>query len=210
MPDNATTWKLIHTERDALADTLEGLTPEQWATPSLCAGWSVQLAAGHVLAGAEQTALGFSRRHAQRAGSGFNTMVDRDARRLGALAPNGDRGEAARQDDDHESPTRARGGDARRGRRPRRGHPSTTGRERQGRTRRHGGVPGDVQELRTSRSARRSASPALRLVASDAEWSHGAGPEMTGPALDLLMVMTGRAVGGRADRRRCGDPRSRL
>jgi hypothetical protein len=33
----------------------------------------------------------------------------------------------------------------------------------------------------------------LRLVATDTDWSSGAGPEVTGPALPLLLAMTGRA-----------------
>jgi uncharacterized protein (TIGR03083 family) len=32
----------------------------------------------------------------------------------------------------------------------------------------------------------------LRLNASDADWSHGSGPEVSGPMLSLLMAMTGR------------------
>jgi hypothetical protein len=32
----------------------------------------------------------------------------------------------------------------------------------------------------------------LRLHASDADWSHGSGPEVSGPMLSLLMAMTGR------------------
>ena len=55
MSDDARTWAMIHAERKALAATLEGLTPEQWATASLCAGWTVGFLAAHVLAGAEQT-----------------------------------------------------------------------------------------------------------------------------------------------------------
>jgi hypothetical protein len=35
----------------------------------------------------------------------------------------------------------------------------------------------------------------LRLVATDVDWSHGTGPEVTGPALPLLLAMTGRAPG---------------
>ena len=76
MPDTATTWKLIHAERAALVDTLDGLSPEEWAAPSLCAGWSVQWTAGHVLAGAEQTPLGFMTGMAT-SGFRFNTMMQR-------------------------------------------------------------------------------------------------------------------------------------
>ncbi len=32
-----------------IADLLDGLTPEQWAAPSLCAGWSVRDVAGHLV-----------------------------------------------------------------------------------------------------------------------------------------------------------------
>jgi uncharacterized protein (TIGR03083 family) len=35
----------------------------------------------------------------------------------------------------------------------------------------------------------------LRLVASDTGWSYGAGPEVSGDAMSLLLAMTGRAAG---------------
>jgi uncharacterized protein (TIGR03083 family) len=61
MPDDAQTWAMIHAERKGLADTIEGLTPEQWGTASLCAGWTVGFLAAHVLAGAEQATGRFLR-----------------------------------------------------------------------------------------------------------------------------------------------------
>lgn len=42
---------VISAERRAFADTLEALTPEQWATPSLCGGWTVKDVAAHMLVG---------------------------------------------------------------------------------------------------------------------------------------------------------------
>lgn len=39
---------VIRSERLALLDLLETLTPAQWATPSLCTGWTVQDVAAHV------------------------------------------------------------------------------------------------------------------------------------------------------------------
>ena len=51
------TWKFIHTERSALADTLANLTPEQWSDASWCEGWSVHKVAGHVVAAAEQNVV---------------------------------------------------------------------------------------------------------------------------------------------------------
>ena len=41
-------FEAVAAERLALADMLEGLTPEQLATPSLCAGWSVQNIGAHL------------------------------------------------------------------------------------------------------------------------------------------------------------------
>jgi uncharacterized protein (TIGR03083 family) len=35
----------------------------------------------------------------------------------------------------------------------------------------------------------------VRLVASDVDWSHGTGPEVSGPAASLLLAMTGRTGG---------------
>jgi hypothetical protein len=42
-------WPLIHGEREALAADLAGLTDEQWATASLCPGWSVQAMLGEAV-----------------------------------------------------------------------------------------------------------------------------------------------------------------
>jgi uncharacterized protein (TIGR03083 family) len=35
----------------------------------------------------------------------------------------------------------------------------------------------------------------LRLVSTDTAWSYGEGPEVTGPAMSLLLAMTGRPAG---------------
>jgi uncharacterized protein (TIGR03083 family) len=52
-------WPVVHAERRALAEDLAGLTPEQWATPSLCAGWSVHDVLAHMVATAKETPAGF-------------------------------------------------------------------------------------------------------------------------------------------------------
>ena len=41
-------WAVIRSERLALIDFLETLTSEEWATPSLCRGWTVQDVAAHI------------------------------------------------------------------------------------------------------------------------------------------------------------------
>jgi uncharacterized protein (TIGR03083 family) len=43
-------WPTIHAERQALLADVEGLSDEQWSTPSLCEGWTVQDVLGHMTA----------------------------------------------------------------------------------------------------------------------------------------------------------------
>lgn len=49
MADDAV-FTITATERRALADDLDRLTAEQWAIPSLCAGWDVRTVAAHLVA----------------------------------------------------------------------------------------------------------------------------------------------------------------
>ncbi len=46
--DAETSWRVIEQERLSLAALLEGLTDEQWTSPSLCDGWRVKDVAAHV------------------------------------------------------------------------------------------------------------------------------------------------------------------
>lgn len=41
-------WQLIGAERLSLAELLDGLSPAEWETPSLCEGWRVRDVAAHV------------------------------------------------------------------------------------------------------------------------------------------------------------------
>jgi len=194
--DRAEAWRLIHRERAAMADTLAELKPSQWVEPSLVAGWSVHIAAAHILAGAEQTPLNFFK---AMAGSGFrfNTMIDRAARQLGTLPP----GEIIERIRARTSTTNAPPGP-----------PITMLGEivvHSGDIRYPLGLAGDVspeaitacldmykgQQFPTGAKKR---VQGLRLIATDLGWSYGSGPEVAGPALPLLLAMTGRA-GGLAD-----------
>ncbi len=78
------TWEYIHAERAEMAETLAGLTPEQWESPSWCEGWTVQQTAGHILAAAEQTPPHFYKELIA-ARFRFNVFTDEGAKRLGAL-----------------------------------------------------------------------------------------------------------------------------
>lgn len=191
--DEAKTWRLIHEGRSAAADMLAALTPDQWSKPSLCAGWSVQVAAGHIVVGAEQTSAGFAKGMATNLFR-FNTMVDRDARRLGALPP----GEIVER-------LRAR--------------TRTTNRPPAPVMAMLGEIVVHIEDIRRPLGLEGDSNPeavaaclemfsganfpvggkkrvdGLRLVADDVGWSHGAGPEVSGPGLSLVLAMAGRDVG---------------
>src|ERR1700733_14045180 len=66
-------------ERERLAGLLGGLSPEQWAAPPLCAGWSVREVAAHITMPFRTRPLGFISGMAG-AGFSFNRYADRDAR----------------------------------------------------------------------------------------------------------------------------------
>ena len=66
-------------ERERLAALLGGLSPEQWAAPSLCAGWRVREVAAHITMPFRTRPLGFVAGVAG-AGFSFNRYADRDAR----------------------------------------------------------------------------------------------------------------------------------
>lgn len=191
--DKAKTWDLIHQERAGMADALEGLKPDQWAEPSLCGGWTVHLAAAHILAGAEQTQLNFMKGMASN-GFRFNTMIDKDARRLGGL-PASEIIERLR------ARTSTTNG------------PPAPAMTMLGEIVVHSGdilFPlGQTREMNPEaliaslEMYKTTAFPVgtkkridgLRLVATDVGWSHGTGPEVTGPAIPLLLAMTGRTAG---------------
>jgi uncharacterized protein (TIGR03083 family) len=183
-------WGHIHAERATLADTWEGLSPAQWSAASWCEGWSVQVTAGHVLAAAEQTVPRFSKEFLA-AGFRFDVFADRAARRLSRVPPE----ELVRR-------LRARTTTT--------NHPPAPVVSMLGEVVVHGedmrrplGLTHDVPEaalvavadnyVRTNvliGSKRRASG--LRLVASDAAWVHGDGPEVTGPLVSLVLALSGR------------------
>ena len=191
--DDPTVWKAIHRERAAVADTLATLNPSQWSQPSLCGGWSVHVTAAHIVMGAEQTPSHFMKRMAAN-GFRFNTMMDRDARRLGTL------------------PTTELI-DRLRARLTTTNRPPAPVITMLGEVVVHGedirqplGIPSNVSDealtacLEMYKGANfptgtKKRIESLRLVATDVGWSHGTGPEVSGPGSALLLAMTGRAAG---------------
>lgn len=77
-------WQHIHAERSALAETLAGLTDEQWAHDTLCPDWTVHDVAAHVIS---TPRIGWREMPAmlgRNLGRGYNTMILREVKRLGA------------------------------------------------------------------------------------------------------------------------------
>lgn len=184
---------LAAAERRDLADYLGTLTEEQWHQRSLCSGWAVRDVVGHLPSYDE---LGWPAALAMFAQSGFSLArcnergVERSRRltteqlvaRLRAHAvPRGITalfGSHIALTDGmvhHQDIRRALG------------HPRTVPEERL------------VAALNFTPRARALPAPAnlrgLRLIATDVAWSHGTGPEVSGPGEALLVALAGRPQG---------------
>ena len=183
-------WPIIHAEREALAADLEPLTDAQWATQSLCADWTLRDVVGHLTATARMTPGRFFGRFIA-SGFRFNAMAAKDVARevqgtpadtlaryrsqLGATThPPGPidamLGEMILHAEDirrplhitHQYPVDA--------------------------------VVRVADFYKGSNlligSKRRIAG--LTLQATDTDWSTGSGPVVSGPAISLVLAMTGR------------------
>jgi uncharacterized protein (TIGR03083 family) len=184
---------MIHAERKSLAAELEGLTPEQWATASLCSGWTVGFLAAHVLAGAEQTAGRFLGGMAT-TGFRFNALMERDARSRAELSPQqiADRlRQRTTTTNRPPAPVMAMLGEV-----------VVHGEDIRHPVGKPGTVAADAANACLDMYTRASFPVGgkkrihgLRLTTTDTGWSYGAGPEVSGPALAVLLAMTGRPAG---------------
>lgn len=184
------TWDLIATERARLAEALRTLDEEQWAVPSLCAGWSTKDTLAHVVSTAEMTPpkflLGLARN-----GFSFGGFVARNVATVGVdpvprllerleasvgshRAPPGPTGSWLVE-------TVAHGEDI--------AYPTGTL------------IAHDDEALVAAADAAKDIQPllgarkriaGLRLSADDLDWSTGRGPEVRGPLRLLLLAMVGR------------------
>jgi uncharacterized protein (TIGR03083 family) len=193
MPDTQTTWKLIHEERETLVATLEGLTAEEWETPSLCGAWTVRQTAAHILSGAEQTGPHFMAGMLAN-GMRFNTMMDRGARRLGTLPTTEivERLRARTTTTNHPpAPIMAMLGEV-----------VTHGED----IRRPLGLDApssgdavvaclEMYKTATFPVGGKKRIAGLHLSATDVDWSCGDGPKVSGPGRALILAMTGRPAG---------------
>jgi uncharacterized protein (TIGR03083 family) len=185
-------WPTIHAERKALADDLGDVTGEQWDTPSLCSQWTVRDVLAHMTSAATLTPPAF---FGKLIGSGFNfekvqqagvaaqlgsSPAETMAHFKGVLTsvkhPPGPNatwlGETIVHAEDIRRPLGIK-------------HSYPTEAMVQ--------VADFYKGSNLLIGSKRRIS-GLALLATDAEWSHGTGPEVAGPILALVMAMTGRTV----------------
>jgi uncharacterized protein (TIGR03083 family) len=185
-------WPLIHAEREALAADLSSLTDEQWATPSLCDGWTVRDVLGHLTATAKMTRVGFFVGLAS-AGFRFNKMGEKNIARESTPAPADGLAEFRKhlKDTTHPpGPVDAMLGEA-----------VIHGED----IRRPLGISHQYPVAAVTQVAdffkgsnlligAKRRIDGLTLRATDAEWSTGTGPEVSGPQVSLVLAMTGRSA----------------
>ncbi|MBD0323669.1 MAG: maleylpyruvate isomerase family mycothiol-dependent enzyme [Aldersonia sp.] len=179
---------MARAEREDIAALLATLTPEQWEAPSLCAGWRVRDVVAHMVSYDHLGPLGLVQRFAKGAIVRANEVGVAEFR-------NYDTGELLDFFTAHLQPrglTAGFGGmiamvdgtihhqDIRRPL----GLPRTIPPERLRYVLER--TPGNPR-LGAGRRIR-----GLRLRATDLDWTHGEGAEVTGPGEALLMAMTGR------------------
>jgi uncharacterized protein (TIGR03083 family) len=187
---NDDTWPTIDAERQALATDLRGIPDDQWTLRTLCTDWTVQDLLAHMTATAKITPASF---FPKLIGSGFsfNRLQAKDIARERGASP-------AETLANFESVLTSR-------KRPPGPvetmlgeciiHPEDI--------RRALGIKHDYPTAAVARVATfytgsnlivgaKKRIAGVRLVATDADWSHGDGPEARGPVLSILLAMTGR------------------
>ncbi|MEX0664970.1 MAG: maleylpyruvate isomerase family mycothiol-dependent enzyme [Acidimicrobiia bacterium] len=187
-------WRMTDTERDAFADLCDSLTPAQWDQPSLCGSWKVRDVVAHLNQGSVLTG-GRAILIAAKYGFRINTMLEREAQRDGTHSP-----EQLRKD------MRASVG-------MRRKPPGTKPADlvmetivHQQDVRRPLGIPRDypAEELKVALDCAASTGSSLlpgkkrgaglHLRATDLDWEHGEGDEVSGSGEALLMALAGRSA----------------
>jgi uncharacterized protein (TIGR03083 family) len=184
-------WQMIKAERASLVDALAGLADADWDRPSLCGGWTVREVVGHMIATANMTPPTF---FGKLIGSGFSfqRMTRRDidrysAGRTGPELVNALRSRvSARSAPPGPAPswlgeTIVHGEDVFRALGPYREHPVV-----------HVLAVADFYKGSNLLIGAKNRISGVTLRATDADWRHGTGPEASGPAIALLMAMTGR------------------
>ena len=183
-------WPVVHNERKALAADLAPLSEEQWSTTSLCTEWTVRDVVAHMAGTAQITPAsffpkligsGFSFERVQAKGvaanlghSGADTLSHFEATVTSEKRPPGPKDTILGETIIHAEDIRRALGLAHQ-------YPSDAVVEL-----------ADFFKGSNMILGTKNRISGLRLTATDTEWVHGSGPEVSGPMLSLLMAMTGR------------------
>lgn len=187
-------FEMIAARRRDLAGELVGLTPEQWDTQSLCAGWTVRNVAAHLAMPLE---MGLPKMFVKivAAGGNFNKAADRIARSETRSGP--ELAETLRANAANRFTPPGFGPAA----------PLTDVFVHGQDIHRPLGLPYSLPDdqariildlLVTTKAAKafskKGTIDGLQLRATDLDWVHGGGPEVVGTAEALILALTGRAV----------------
>jgi uncharacterized protein (TIGR03083 family) len=189
--EDMATWDMIRAERASLVDALGALPAEAWDRPSLAAGWTVRDVVAHMIATAQMTPPAF---FGAMIGTGFNfqTMTRKKIAGVKAGRSDADLVETygALVDSRNSPPgpapswlgeTIVHGEDIFRSLGTYRDHPTD-----------HVVAVGNFYRGSNLLIGAKRRVDGLTLHATDADWTVGSGPDVSGPAIALVMAMTGR------------------
>jgi uncharacterized protein (TIGR03083 family) len=185
------TWDMIRLERASFADALASLPAEAWDAPSLASKWAVRDVVAHMIATAQTTPPKF---FGAMIGSGLNFQAMTAKKIAGVKAGQSDADlvETYRSLIDSRSAppgpapswlgeTIVHGEDVFRSLGTYRAHPVE-----------HVVTVADFYSGSNLLIGAKNRIEGVTLRATDSDWSHGSGPEVSGPSIALLMAMTGR------------------
>ncbi len=185
------TWDMIRSERESLADALASLPPDAWDSQSLASRWTVRDVVAHMIATAQMTPPKF---FGAMIGSGFSFQAMTAKKIGGVKAGQSDAGlvETYRSLIDSRSAppgpapswlgeTIVHGEDVYRSLGTYRPHPVE-----------HVVTVADFYSGSNLLIGAKNRIEGVTLRATNSDWTHGSGPEVTGPAIALVMAMTGR------------------
>jgi uncharacterized protein (TIGR03083 family) len=185
------TWQMIRAERASLVDALAALPDSAWDRPSLCTGWSVRDVVGHMISTASLTPPTFFVSIAS-SGFQFDKMTRKNIQKVTAGRTSKDLVEdfRSRVDSRNAPPgptvswlgeTIVHGEDVFRAVNGYRDHPIE-----------HVIAVADFYKNSNLLIGAKRRVTGVTLRATDTDWQHGSGPEVSGPAIALLLAMTGR------------------
>ena len=185
------TWEMIKAERASLANDLAALPDADWDKPSLCTGWTVRDVVAHMIATTLMTPPKFFGKLAVN-GFSFQAMTAKDIKQVRGERTNAELAElfGARVDSRTVPPgptlswlgeTIVHGEDVFRALDGYRDHPVE-----------HVLAVADFYKGSNLLIGAKNRIAGVTLTATDADWQHGSGPEVSGPAIALVVAMTGR------------------